>query len=221
MKKLWLFPMIFFLLILMAGHLRWEKGPLQHAGAYQVQHMKDQWTGQRWIILYGGLAEGSGDPDNRPYPLYSGEWIPYFTREELDLRLEEVLSRPEYHGKRQLLQQRIKDLEIQAARAAESTDEDPPVAEMDRDTVRQALYDATWELNTLYAGAKQVLLIEHRAEAKKHELLATIIWGFLLVVTFSFALHYFLAEVKRWKQVHETYEIVEYVTKKNRYPLGK
>ena len=57
MKKLWLFPMIFFLLILLAGHLRWEKGPLQHTDAYQVQHTKDQWTGQRWIILYGGMAE--------------------------------------------------------------------------------------------------------------------------------------------------------------------
>ncbi|HHW11465.1 MAG TPA: hypothetical protein GXX33_00475 [Firmicutes bacterium] len=221
MKKLWLFPMIFFLLILLAGYLRWEKGPLQQVGAYQVQHLKDQWTGQRWVILYGGLAEESSDPDHRPYPLYSGEWLPYFSREELDLRLEEVLNRPEYQGKRQILQQRIKDLEIEAARVAESTDKAPAVTETERETVRQALYDATWELNTLYAGAKQVLLAEYRGEAKKRELLATAIWGFLLVVTFSFALHYFLAEVKRWKQVHETYEIVEYVTKNNRYPLGK
>lgn len=217
MKKLWLFPMIFLFLILLAGHLRWEKGPLQHTDAYQVQHTKDQWTGQRWIILYGGMAEESADPDNRPYPLYSGEWLPHFTREELDLRLEEVLSRPEYHGKRQLLQQRIKALEMQVVRSGEEASE----AETDSDAARQALYEANWELNTLYAGAKQVLLAEYRAEAKKRELIATIVWGFLLVVTFSIALHYFLAEVKRWKQVHETYEIVEYVTKNNRYPLGK
>ncbi|NLC52957.1 MAG: hypothetical protein GX770_03210 [Firmicutes bacterium] len=221
MKKLWLFPMLFFLLILLAGHLRWEQGPLQSVGAYQVQHTKDQWTGQRWIILFGGWAEENADPDHRPYPLYSGEWFPHFTQEELDLRLEEILSRPEYHGKRQLLQHKIKDLEIQVARAAESTGGDPPEAEMDGDRVRQALYDATWELNTLYAGAKQVLFAEYRAEAKRHELVATIIWGLLLVVTFSCSLHYFIVEVKRWKQVHETYEIVEYVTKNNRYPLGK
>ncbi|NLM36536.1 MAG: hypothetical protein GX202_00220 [Firmicutes bacterium] len=220
MKKLWLFPMTFFLLILLAGYLRWEKGPLQTAGAYQVQHLKDQWTGQRWVILYGGWAEESGDPDHRPYPLYSGEWLPYFSRAELDLRLEEILNRPEYQGKRQLLQERIKELETEAARAAESND-GVAATEADLETVHRALYDATRELNGLSAEAKQVLLVEYRAEAKKRGLLATAIWGFILVVTFSIALHYFLAEVKRWKQVHETYEIVEYVTKNNRYPLGK
>ncbi|NLW59815.1 MAG: hypothetical protein GX073_05655 [Firmicutes bacterium] len=221
MKKLWLFPMIFFLLILLAGQLRWEKGPLQHVDAYQIQHLKDHWTGQRWVILYGGLAETSGDPEHRPYPLYSGEWLPYFPQEELDLRLEEVLGRPEYHGKRQLLQQKIKDLEIQAARVAENKGKDSFLAGVEPEAIHQALSEATWELDTLYTGAKKVLLAEYRAEAKKRELLATIIWGLLLVVTFSVALHYFIAEVKRWKQVHETYEIVEYVTKNNRYPLGK
>lgn len=220
MKKLWLFPMLFFLLILLAGHLRWEKGPLQHAGAYQIQHTKDQWTGQRWIVLYGGLAEAGAEFGTQPYPFYSGEWIPHFTRDELELRLEEVLSRPEYQGKRLLLQEKIRELELQAARIEQATGAQPP-AVTDQETIRQALAETTWELNTLYAGAKQVFLNEYRAEAKKRELLATVIWGILLLVTFSFALHYFLAEVKRWKQVHETYEIVEYVTKNNRYPLVK
>ena len=159
-------PHDLFLLILLAGHLRWEKGPLQHTDAYQVQHTKDQWTGQRWIILYGGMAEESADPDNRPYPLYSGEWLPHFTREELDLRLEEVLSRPEYHGKRQLLQQRIKDLEMQVVRSGEEASE----AETDSDLARQALYEANWELNTLYAGAKQVLLAETARRPKNANL---------------------------------------------------
>ena len=33
MKKLWLFPMIFLILILLAGHFRWAEGPLQSAGS--------------------------------------------------------------------------------------------------------------------------------------------------------------------------------------------
>lgn len=214
MKKLWLFPMIFFILILLAGGFRWGKGPLQNAGDYQVMHMKDHWTGQRWIILFGGLTEMSNHQKTEPYPLYSGEWVPYLTQKELDIRMETVLGQSAYQSKWRTLEQRIKGLEAQVAGVV-------PVPEGETEAARQALYEATWELDSLYAEAKQVLLTDYKAEAKKRELLATVIWGFLLVLTFGSALHYFLVEVKRWKQVNETYEIVEYVTKNHRYPLGK
>ena len=81
---------------------------------------------------------------------------------------------------------------------------------------QEALADATWELNSLYAAARQVLLAEVKEEAGKKEWIATGVWRFLLLATFCWAFHYYPDEVKRWKQANETYEIVEYVTKHNR-----
>ncbi len=218
MRKLWLFPMLFFILILLAGGFRWAEGPLQSLGDYQVIHTKDRWTGQRWIILFGGSTQFSEGHAAEPYPLYSGEWMPYFTQEELDVRMEAVLNRPEHQRRYLFLQQKIKDLEAQVAGQTSDLQSDPAGGE---GMVREALADATLELSSLYATAKQVLLTEYKKVAKKKELLATGVWGFLLLITFCWAFHYFLAEIKRWKQVNETYEIVEYVTKSNRYPLGK
>ncbi|NLY91767.1 MAG: hypothetical protein GX081_09235 [Firmicutes bacterium] len=219
MRKLWLFPMLFFILLLVAGGFRWGEGPLQSLGDYQVLHTKDRWTGQRWIILYGGASRLSAGLATEPYPLYSGEWLPYFTQEELDTQLEAVLSRPEYQRKYSALQEQIKELEAEIAGQSASRRPDDQAGE--GRTIQEALADATWELNSLYATARKILLDEYKVQAKKKEWIATGVWGFLLLLTFCWALHYFLDEVKRWKQVNETYEIVEYVTKNNRYPLVK
>jgi hypothetical protein len=207
--------MIFFILILLAGGLRWAKGPLQNYGDFQVLHTKDRWTGQRWLYFFGGWSELS--PPTQPYVLYSGERVPYLPREELEMRREEVLKQPEYERKWLGLQRQISELEVKIGQEPDL--QSVPAGEVR--TVQQALADANWELNSLYATAEQVLLAEDKEVAKKKELLATGVWGLLLVFTFFWAFHYFLAEVKRWKQVNETYEIVEYVTKNNRYPLGK
>ena len=220
MKKLWLFPMIFFILILLAGSMRWGEGPLQDFGEYRILHTKDYWTGQRWIVLFGGLAESPGDQETKPYPLYSGEWIPYLPQDELDLQMEAVLNRATYQTKWQALEAKIKELEAENKRKKLTTG-GPQAGELATDPTRQALLDATWELNHLHTEARKVLLGELKAEAKQKELLATIGWGFLLVLTFAFTLHYFRVEVKRWKRVNETYEIVEYVTKNNHYPGEK
>ena len=88
MRKLWLFPTLLFILILLAGGFRWAEGPLQSFGDYQVLHTKDRWTGQRWIILFGGSTRWAGDCAAGPYPLYSGERLPYLPQEELDTQLE-------------------------------------------------------------------------------------------------------------------------------------
>ncbi|HEY8393145.1 MAG TPA: hypothetical protein VIL83_10525 [Capillibacterium sp.] len=219
MRKLWLFPMLLFILILLAGGFRWAEGPLQSMDDYQVLHTKDRWTGQRWVILYGGSTRLAGGSAAGPYPLYSGERLPYLPQEELDTRLEAVLSRTEYQRKYLALQQQINELEARVT--GETAKGKPAGQDGEERTVQEALADATWELNSLYAAARQVLLAEYKAEAKKKEWLATGIWGVLLLAIFCWAFHYYLDEVKRWKQANETYEIVEYVTKNNRYPLGK
>ena len=219
MKKLWLFPMIFLILILLAGHFRWAEGPMQSAGEYQILHSKDNWTGQRWVVLFGGLVELSEVGTAEPYPLHSRTRIPYITQEELKVEIEAVLERPAYQTKWRALDRQITELEAQA----KSLSLEVPAQEgrVEVDTVSKALFEAKRERDVVFTEAKTIFFAEYTAMAKRRELIAKIIWVMLLLLTFSVAFHYFLAEVKRWKRANETYEIVEYVTKNNRYPLEK
>jgi hypothetical protein len=218
MKKLWLFPMIFFILILLAGYFRWAEGPLQSTGDYQILHLKDTWTGQRWVVLFGGLVELSGTGKVEPYPLHSSTRIPYITQEELNAGTQAVLERSAYQTMWRALDRKITELEAQAKSLGLRI---PPLPEEEDEMISQSLAEAVRERDTMFMEAKTVYFSEYMTVAKRWELVAKILWVLLLLLTFSFAFHYFLAEVKRWKRANETYEIVEYVTKNNRYPLEK
>lgn len=237
MRKLWLFPLTFFILLLMAGVFRWEKGPCQEQGVFQVIHTKDYWTGQNWILLYGGF-EDYPPTSEQPYPLYSGEWIPHLDRIELAEQMDQMLTRPEYQSEWQEYQERIRELEevkssTQAGYERYLQSEESNVqasAEVDENSYHsyqawleadQALDQSTWELNTFYTKLRAEMMAEYKTVAQNRERIVTVVWLGLLLVTFIFSVHYFMGEIKRWKRVNETYEIVEYVTKNNRYTSGR
>ncbi|HBG15808.1 MAG TPA: hypothetical protein DDW93_03430, partial [Firmicutes bacterium] len=96
-----------------------------------------------------------------------------------------------------------------------------PAAHQAWNKADQAIYEYTLELNSFYTNLKTEMLQNYKIEAKKRERIASLIWLGLLIIFFIFALHYFVMEIKRWKRVNETYEIVEYVTKNNRFTQGK
>jgi hypothetical protein len=210
--------MIFFILILLAGHFRWTEGPLQSTGDYQILHLEDTWTGQRWVVLSGGLVELPAVDAAEPYPLHSRTRFPYITQEELNAGTKAVLERSAYQTMWRALDRKITELEAQVKSLGLRV---PPSPEERDDTIVKALAEATRERDTMFMEAKTVFFEEYTVVAKRREVVTKILWVLLLLLTFSVAFHYFLAEVKRWKRANETYEIVEYVTKNKRYPLEK
>ncbi|HBK69876.1 MAG TPA: hypothetical protein DDZ91_14650 [Firmicutes bacterium] len=231
--------MIFFILLLLAGILRWEKGPIQNQGDFQVAHIKDYWTGQSWVLLFGGFEDFQNETNSEPYPLYSGEWIPHLRSEELREQMELILASEENQAQWRKLEENIKELEEVKSSTREGHDlylelieknnfknktsstEELSAAHQAWNKADQAIYEYTLELNSFYTNLKTEMLQNYKIEAKKRERIASLIWLGLLIIFFIFALHYFVMEIKRWKRVNETYEIVEYVTKNNRFTQGK
>ena len=61
MKRLWIFPLLFFILLLGAFQFRWHDGPLHKDGDYWVVYKTDRWTGHTWFYR-AHLAEGYAAP---------------------------------------------------------------------------------------------------------------------------------------------------------------
>ncbi|RPF47104.1 hypothetical protein EDD75_1377 [Thermodesulfitimonas autotrophica] len=89
MKRAWIIPAVMCLLLLAAWPFRWEKGPTQtvNNGALKIVHLRDHWTGQAWVALYGYDAV-----NNR---LYSGEMVPVPSQADIAKRKEQILASPE------------------------------------------------------------------------------------------------------------------------------
>lgn len=238
MRKLWIFPLIFLLLLLGAGVFRWEQGPIQTQGDLQLVHTRDRWTGQSWITFFGGFEEEKANA-SFPYPLYSGERVPHLSAEVSKEKIEEVVARPENQAKVKAIEEKIREEERIRETNRERHDLYLEMLEKNSDSKRntnmdeglsaaylawkeaeEAIHEYTWQLNLLYTEFEKEMLEECRQDAKKREQIALIIWIVLLILLFIVAVHYFLDEVKREKRVNETYEIVEYVTKRNRVDLG-
>lgn len=238
MRKLWIFPTIFFLLLLGAGIYRWEQGPIQDQGDLQLVHTKDRWTGQSWILLFGGFKEQKADA-SFPYPLYSGERIPHLSVDLSKAKTEEILARPENQVKVRELEEKIRveeriretnrerhDLYLEMleengnSKRNLNMDEGLSSAYLAWKEAEEAIHEYTWQLNSVYTEFEKKMLEEYKQEALKRERIALIIWIILLILLFIVSLHYFWDEVKREKRVNETYEIVEYVTKRNRLNTG-
>jgi hypothetical protein len=72
MKKLWIIPVILFLILLIILPLRWDKGPTQSfGGALKIQYITDRWTGQKWLKLYGAFPETK---EHGWIPAYTSKW---------------------------------------------------------------------------------------------------------------------------------------------------
>lgn len=85
MQRKWIIPLALCILLLAAWAFRWEQGPTQTADAFKIVHIKDRWTGQAWISLYG---KSNGK-------LYSGEMEPVPTQQSIQVRKTQILSSPE------------------------------------------------------------------------------------------------------------------------------
>lgn len=72
-------------LLIAAYAFRWEQGPTQADKDLKIIHMKDRWTGQAWVSLYG---QSNGK-------LYSGEMEPIPTQQSIQERKTQILSSPE------------------------------------------------------------------------------------------------------------------------------
>lgn len=237
MRKLWLFPLILFILLLCAGGWRWEKGPYQEQGDFQVLHTRDRWTGQRWLVVYGGFKEILPPADGWPDPQYSGDWIPHLTKAEFEERMEQLLAQPEHKSRWEGFQGRLRELE--EVKSANLAGYERYLAIMENDSKAAAAEEAvfhayqawiqadqeheqtSWELTAFYAELREKLVAAYKTSALQRKQIATYVWFLLLLTTFIFSLHYFILEIKRWQRVNETYEIVEYVTRNNRYPTSR
>jgi len=68
MKRIWIISLVIFFLLLLAWSFRWEKGPEQSLSNLKWIHMRDRWTGQAWIALYGVADENVFSGEMKPIP---------------------------------------------------------------------------------------------------------------------------------------------------------
>lgn len=101
MQRKWLIPLTFCILLLLAWAFRWEHGPIQSDSTIKIVHLKDRWTGQAWISVYGN--------DNGTF--YSGEMSPVSSQSKLEIRKAQILSSPVQMQKTQELKEKLNNAE--------------------------------------------------------------------------------------------------------------
>lgn len=84
MKRKWIIPLALCLLLLIAWFFRWERGPTQTDEKLKILHLRDRWTGQAWVALYG---------EDR-YGFYSGDKFPIISTQQLEERKAQILPKP-------------------------------------------------------------------------------------------------------------------------------
>jgi hypothetical protein len=83
MKRIWIISLVIFFLLLLAWSFRWEKGPEQSLSNLKWIHMRDRWTGQAWIALYGVADEN----------VFSGEMKPISSQTDIVNEKEKILAK--------------------------------------------------------------------------------------------------------------------------------
>ncbi|NLO89492.1 MAG: hypothetical protein GX088_04090 [Clostridia bacterium] len=109
MKRVWLLPVVLGLLLLVAWHFRWEKGPIQTDENLKNVHLRDRWTGQNWIVLYGWL-------DGKEY---SGEAYPHLNEDVIAREASLILKSPEGKKKKQDLEAKLAEAEEEKKKHSE------------------------------------------------------------------------------------------------------
>lgn len=97
MKVSWVIPAAVCILLVIAWPFRWEKGPVQSTVESKIVHMRDRWTGQAWLVLYGNIDS----------QLLSGEMRPVPSQADIARRKERILSSPEQAQKKQELERQL------------------------------------------------------------------------------------------------------------------
>ncbi len=97
MKLSWAIPAAVCILLMTAWPFRWEKGPVQSEAEGKIVHMRDRWTGQAWVALYG-VIDGQ---------LLSGEMRPIPSQADIAGRKGQILARPEQVQKKQELEKQL------------------------------------------------------------------------------------------------------------------
>lgn len=272
MKRLWIFPLLFFILLLGAFQFRWHDGPLHKDGDYWVVYRTDRWTGHTWFYRAhlvegyaapGGAGEGDQlssvvetgrndrggtgtspdidlassalNPANIPPPIFLAHFIPAV--DELLLR-ERVAKALETDEKKQgLLEVHYKMEDI--ARIIQANQEghfNYVQAEEDyrlrrsrrRPSAEEERAHLAWsEANEAYKSLEQELSrFYHQVRAENAQIIQeqvvlkttvfTIVWFVLAFFSLLLTVHYFICDVKQVKRINETFEVIEYHTRKEK-----
>lgn len=98
MLKHWVIPLAVLILLALAWPYRWEQGPTTNDNNLKTVHVKDRWTGQAWMRLYGKIEIEGRDPD-----YFSGREVPNFDNEEISEEADDILNSDEGDNQRNLL----------------------------------------------------------------------------------------------------------------------
>ncbi|MGB9663213.1 MAG: hypothetical protein ACPL5F_14590 [Moorellaceae bacterium] len=167
----------------------------KQSGTYQgiawtaeVHHLRDRWTGQAWMVIYGL------DPEKKEW--YSGERILVPPRAEVGKRIEQVLERSGQKARRDALISQIaecnrtKSIYEEAQRQYEvATRVGKPLSQAQIESYRiwkeanakSELLAA--ELADLERKAEETVISELTPPARQKEKLATVVWGGLVVIS--------------------------------------
>jgi len=96
-RRAWIIPAVICIGLLAAWPFRWEKGPVQSEGEGKIVHMRDRWTGQAWVALYGVFDGQFVSSEMRPVP----------SPADIARRKEQILASPEQLQKKQELERQL------------------------------------------------------------------------------------------------------------------
>ncbi|MDD2443504.1 MAG: hypothetical protein PHS52_03275 [Desulfotomaculaceae bacterium] len=97
MRWKWILPVVLCSLLLVFWFFRWEHGPTQTENNLKILHLKDRWTGQPWVSVYG---KSNGK-------FYSGEMKPIPSPESIAVTKTKILNKPEISKQKQDLENEI------------------------------------------------------------------------------------------------------------------
>lgn len=272
MKRLWIFPLLFFILLLSAFQFRWHDGPLHKDGDYWVLYRTDLWTGHTWFYR-AHLAEGSvvpsgaeqGDntqsavetgrneggrngtspdtdlassalnPANIPTPIFLDHFIPAVNELLLRKRVARALEADEKKQGILELHYKMEDITriIQANQEGhfnyvQAEENYRLQRSRRRPSAEEEKAHIAWsEANEAYKGLQQELSsLYHQVRAENAQIIRdqvvlktkvfTIAWLVLIFFSLLLTVHYFICDVKQVKRINETFEVIEYHTRKDK-----
>ncbi|HEY8345178.1 MAG TPA: hypothetical protein VIL66_08330 [Bacillota bacterium] len=270
MKRLWVFPLLFLILLLGAFQFRWYDGPLHKDGDYWVVYRTDRWTGHTWFYR-AHLAQGSAAPDagevdnlpsavetggnesgrtettsetdlassalnpaNIPTPIFLEHFIPAVDEILLRERVAKALETEEkkqgfleVHYKMEDIARIIQanqeghfnyiqakeDYRLRRSRKGPSAEEER--AHLAWSEATEAYKRLEQELSHLYhqVRVENAQIIQDRMVLKTKAF--TIAWLVLVFFSLLLTVHYFICDVKQVKRINETFEVIEYHTRKD------
>lgn len=272
MKRLWIFPLLFFILLLSAFQLRWYEGPLHKDGDYWVLYRTDRWSGHTWFYR-AHLAENSGpqisaDQDinpqstgereknnegrsetpqdtnlvssglnlaNVPTPIFLDHFVPAVDELILKERVAKALETGEIKQSILEIQYKLEDTAriIQANREGHlsyvKAEENYRLRRTRRmPTAEQEEAHKAWsEANDSYLSLnKELSEIYYQVRINNAQIIReqviletkvfTVAWMLLTFLCLLLTVHYFVSEVKQAKRINETFEVIEYHTRKDK-----